>query len=426
MAQPLLRSRVIERSPVPYGWVVLAAAALGMIMTTPGQTVGVAVFLDRILADLGVSRATASGLYTLGTLAGSLALPFVGRFIDRRGPRLAVVLIAAAFALACVFMGQVRTLAGLAVGFVLIRGLGQGSLSLVSLHVVNVWFVRRRGLAVGLLGLGFAAATAFFPPLIEALIEAHGWRRAYALLGGLVALTILPLGALLFRGHPERFGRRPDSGLLDAPEDGAPPRPAEASLTAAQARRTVGFWLFAGGDVAIAALSTALVFHHFDLMAAGGLDRAAAAAVFVPFGAVIAGANLLTGVLMDRVRPRVLLAVMLALQAAALVLAGWVLGGPGLLLYGAVLGATQGMKGAISGAVYAHLFGRAHIGAIKGLAGTLSVAGTAAGPLLLALGRDLFGAYEPALALLAVPPALLGAAALFLRGADRRAAPAPG
>ena len=106
---------------------ILAVAGLGMIMTTPGQTVGVSVFLDRIIVDLGVSRTLVSSLYLIGTLTGSVALPWVGRFIDRRGPRLAVVLIAASFALACVFMGQVRNVAMLAIGFVLIRGLGQGS-----------------------------------------------------------------------------------------------------------------------------------------------------------------------------------------------------------------------------------------------------------------------------------------------------------
>ena len=37
----LRRSRAIEASPVYYGWVVLAAATLGMAMTTPGQTTGV-------------------------------------------------------------------------------------------------------------------------------------------------------------------------------------------------------------------------------------------------------------------------------------------------------------------------------------------------------------------------------------------------
>lgn len=408
---PPRRSRVVDATPVPYAWIVLAAALVATMMTIPGQTVGVSVFLDKIIEELGVTRSTVSLLYTAGTLAGSLALPFVGRFIDARGPRLAVGLIGGAFALACVFMSGVSGLAMLAIGFVLIRGLGQGSLALVSLHVVNLWFVRRRGLAVGLTGLGMAAATAVFPALLESLIGSVGWRTTYALLGLMVAVTVLPLGITFFRGHPERYGQVPDGSRRDA--DGARPI-REANLSLAEARRTGAFWLVTAGDVAVAALGTGLVFHHYDILAQSGFDRAAAAAVFVPVGILTAGANLGTGALLDRVPPRFALAGMLAFLAGALALAGQV--PPALLMvYGGLIGVTQGMKGAISGSAYAYYFGRRHIGSIKGFATTLSVAGTAFGPLLFSLGRDLSGSYLPVLIACVLPVLALMVGSLWLR-----------
>ncbi|MEJ2665685.1 MAG: MFS transporter, partial [Deinococcales bacterium] len=259
-----VRSRVIERTPFFYGWVVLAAGTFGMMMTTPGQTLGVSVFLDRIIADLGVSRSFVSLLYTIGTVTGSFVLPFVGRFIDRRGPRVAVIVVAALFALACGYMGLVRNVVMLLLGFVLVRGLGQGSLSLVSQHVVNLWFVRRRGLAVGMMGLGMAVATAVFPMLIEALIGRYGWREAYVLLGLAVAVTILPVGALLFRSRPETFGLAPDGvARLGTPSEAR----RDEEYTLGQARRTRTFWLFVAGNTMVAILTTALIFHHFSIMA---------------------------------------------------------------------------------------------------------------------------------------------------------------
>ena len=403
-------SRVIEKTPFYYGWAVLAAATFGLMMTTPGQTLGISVFLDRIIADLGVSRSQVSLMYTFGTLGGSLILPFVGRFIDRRGPRISVIIISSLFALACVWMGFVSGLVTLAIGFVLIRSLGQGALSLVSIHVVNIWFVRRRGLAVGLTGLGMALATALFPLLIEALVNALEWRRAYMALGGLVALTILPIGALLFRSHPERFGLRPDSSRAPKEE----PRP-EANYTAARARRTRTFWIFLSGHFLVAMLSTALVFHHYDIMASGDLDRVAAAAVFIPFAVVTASVNLITGFLMDRVPPRALLSVMLLLQTAALGVASLVTGSAMMLLYGCLLGTVQGMNGAISASVYAYYFGRAHIGAIKGFSTTITVAGTALGPFVVAVGFETFGSYTPILLLTALAPLLVAGIAPFFR-----------
>ncbi|MCH2667226.1 MAG: hypothetical protein MKZ59_04585, partial [Deinococcales bacterium] len=89
----VIRSSIVQRFPLFYGWVILLVGALGMFMTAPGQTFGISVFLDSIIADLGITRTTASLLYALATLVASLGLPFVGRAIDSWGPRIAVVVI---------------------------------------------------------------------------------------------------------------------------------------------------------------------------------------------------------------------------------------------------------------------------------------------------------------------------------------------
>lgn len=417
------KSRVIAGSPVPYAWVVLATALLTMVMTLPGQTAGISVFLDPIIADLGLTRSTVSLLYTVGTLLGSFSLPFIGRFIDRRGPRLAVGLIAGAFSLACLFMSGVRGLVTLAIAFVLVRGLGQGALSLVSQHVVNIWFVRRRGLAIGLMGVGMAIATALFPSVLQSLIDVQGWRLSFASLGILVAVVTIPLGVTFFRGHPETYGQRPDGPRRRA-EDVTEEAPIEeTNLSLREARRTSAFWLVAAGDVAVSALSTGLVFHHFDILATNGIGREAAALVFVPLGLINAAANLGTGALLDRAPPRFALSGMLVFQAAALALGGWL--SPALVfVYGGLIGITQGMKNAISGSAFAYYFGREHIGSIKGFATTLSVAGTAVGPLLFAVGRDVSGTYLPVLLASAAVPALLALASLRLRPPRLRASEA--
>lgn len=207
---PELNSRLIDRSPFHYGWVVLGASTIGMAMTIPGQTVGVSVFLDAMIADLGLSRSAVSGAYTAGTLLASLALSLVGRQIDRVGPRKAAVVIAILFSLACAFMGLVAGFAMLVVGFTLIRGLGQGALSLVSIHSINIWFVRRRGLAVGLAGVGFAAATAVLPLGLDRLMSVTGWRWAWVVLGIIVLAVMIPVGGGLYRDRPERYGVMPD------------------------------------------------------------------------------------------------------------------------------------------------------------------------------------------------------------------------
>jgi MFS transporter, OFA family, oxalate/formate antiporter len=402
----------MDRMPIHYSWVVLVAGMIGAGMTVPGQTIGVSVFLDYLIEDLGLGRSTVSATYTAGTLVGSFSLPFIGRAIDRHGPRRAAVVIGLAFAFSCVFMGFVGSLLTLFVGFALIRALGQGALGLVSMHSINLWFVRRRGLAVGVAGAGMAFAFSVMPLVINGLIDSFGWRTAYALLGVGVAVVVVPVGGGLFRHAPERYGRQPDGRRYE----GAPSvASSEITMTLAQARRTLTFWLFVAGALNTSMFGTGLVFHHFSIMEGNGLGREVAATIFVTFGLVQALSNLSTGWALDRVPPRFLLAGAQAAMAGALVYATHLSAGPSLIVYGIVLGTMQGMSGAIGSTVFAHYFGRAHHAAIKGTVSTITVAGTAAGPLLFSLGNDLAGTYRPALMVAALPPLAIALAAPWLR-----------
>jgi len=71
-------------------------------------------------------------------------------------------------------MGLVQGVITLGLGFIAIRGLGQGALGLISVNAINLWFVQRRGLALSLSGIGFALGIGTFPLLIEGLITQYG------------------------------------------------------------------------------------------------------------------------------------------------------------------------------------------------------------------------------------------------------------
>ena len=408
---PLLGSRLIDRIPVHYGWVVLGAATVGMVISIPGQTVGVSVFLDSIIADLGLGRSAVSGAYTVGTLLGALSLPLVGRYIDRYGPQRSVTAIAVLFAIACAVMSLAQGLVTLLIGFILIRGLGFGALGLVSIHSINIWFVRRRGLAVGLAGLGFAAATSVFPLGIELLISKIGWRWSYAALGLVVAGVMVPVGAGFFRHRPELYGVLPDTHTPTVKDAARIP---ERHYKLGEARRTITFSLYIGGGFLAGAVGTALLFHHFSIIAENGLGRSEAATMFVAYGIFFASANLLIAFLVDWVPPRFLLSFALVLMAAAMLGATRVLTLGAVLGYGVVLGSMVGASIALQSTVYAHYFGRIHLGALKGFARAVTAVGTAVGPLVLALGFDAAGSYRPILTYTAAIPILMAVVAPFL------------
>lgn len=410
---------LIARMPFYYGWAVLAAGTLGLMMTLPGRTAAISVFLDPIIAELGLSRGLVSALFMAGTLLGSLTIPFFGRAFDRWGTRSGVVATVLLFAATCVGMGQVVGPFTLFLGFFALRALGQGALWLVSQVAINQWFVVRRGLALGLAGVGLAVANAAFPIGIQAMTAAVGWRGAYVALGVLLLAVMLPVGALLFADAPEAYGLAPD---------GRPPAdepPQEVHWALSRAVLTPTFWVFAGGIFTMAALSTALVFHHYSIMAANGLARFAATGFFVPFAAFTATAALSAGILLDRMNPFKLLIVALATQAAALALVGHVTSTPALWGYGALLGLAAGLTSALSATVWSYYYGRRNLGAIKGLAQTIFAIGTALGPLPFALAHDGLRSYQPAIqAGLALSLTLMAATAGFV-AMKARARPGP-
>ena len=362
-------------------------------MTLPGQTAGVSVFFDPITTDLHISRTSASVAYAIGTLAGILPAPVIGRWIDRRGPRLTATIIAGGLALACICMALVKSVMTLLIGFALLRGMAIGGLSLVSQQVVNLWFVHRRGIAAAAASLGLAVGSMVFPQLINSLISLYGWRGAYLALALLVALTILPIAAALFRDRPEKFGLTTDAGLRPV----ATETREEPSFTRKQALRTGVFWLLCAVGFLTNAVGTALLLNHFSIMQTAGIGRSDALNVLAVYAGVQVVVTLGTGALLDRYEPRRLVPLAMFLLAATTALPALGSGIAVSWLYALCLGGAYGSQQAIGAAGYAQYFGRDHLGAIRGTSFVFGIGGAAFGPLPFAASIDWTGTYFVAL-----------------------------
>jgi sugar phosphate permease len=274
---------------------------------------------------------------------------------------------------------------------------------------------------VGVLGLGMAGATALFPPLMEMGLQAYGWQTTYLIMGAILAATMLPLGALLYRDAPECYGLSPEddepvagheSASDEGPDEKASGETTMRGVRPAIAYRTWTFWLFTVAGVCTAGFGTGLLFHHFSILEEVGVARGLAAQFFVPLGVVTGLFNVGTGWLVDRYPPRLLLAGQLTLFGAMMGLLPRVDTAAGVWVYGGVFGVAQGMQGALLGSAYAYYFGRAHHGTIRGLANTVFIGGTAIGPAVLALGPDFLGGFAPILWTITPIPIALSLAAL--------------
>jgi len=384
-------------------WIVLLVAILTSTLTGPGQTIGVSVFIDHFVEDLDLTRSQVSAAYLVGTLSGAALLPRVGRFIDRRGVRLAQIIFGFAFALAIANMSLVNGLVWLALGFLGIRFFGQGSLSLVAGVTVAIRFVRNRGTAIGIFSTASSALMAMVPLVLAVAISQVGWRAAWLVAALFVAVTVLPLAHFGLRSMPSE-----QNPMVAEPQDDASAAANTQSIgrsfTRADAIRTRAFWMLAAVSGAAGMLGTALNFHQIDLLGAAGLSSAAAAALFIPqvIGSSVAGLTI--GYASDRLGTRYLPAIGMALLVAAHWMAAVVQPGAVVFIYAIVLGATGGAVRTAASTLLPHWFGTGHIGAIQGSLTLCNVGASAVGPVLLAVTESGFDSYPPAVIMLSAIP----------------------
>ena len=392
------------------GWRIAILATITAAMTGPGQTIGVSVFVDPLINDLDLTRSQVSTAYLIGTLLGALALPSVGRWVDRTGARRAMTMIGLAFGTALVAMSGVQGFVTLAAGFTVIRLLGQGSLFLVSKVSVMHWFQRKRGLVFGVMLTAASGLMSLAPVLLNLAIEAYSWRTAWILAAVAVWLIVVPIGIFGIVDKPTDIGQYPDGDSAPAMTAGAESLPRSHSR-----REAVGetrFWLLSVTVATTSMLFTALSFHQISILGEAGLSSTEAATMFLPqvVGAIMAG--LLVGALSDRIPVRFLLAMSMALLTTALLLIQVVEPGWQVVLYAVTLGAAAGAQQPLAATVLPRWFGLANIGAIQGLSTFIGVGASAIGPIGLSLARAWADGYSSATLILATIPLVVGVASL--------------
>lgn len=391
----------------------VVGALLAMYATSPGQTYVVSGFNESLRAGvdaggLGLTATQLSGSYLVGTLLSASCLTHAGKVADRIGPRRMIALAGLGLAGAGAFFSSVSTVVMLTAAFFGLRFFGQGVMSLASSHALALRFDRRLGSVEGLRGAVVSLAIATAPLIAVTAIQTYGWRAAaWRLTAGAGLLAVIAAYGIMDRDPAPDAEVPADERTDEKADESAGPAHAGASFSLPEARRTRSFWTLVGCTAFTAGLITAIHFHLQPLLAARGMDEAAAAKTFVPFALAGLVSTLTGGVLVDRLAAGPLLAaamVMLGCGAAALGLTDGHLAahvGMGLV------GVGHGLATAVGGPTLARFFGRAHHGAIRGASGTAAVAGSAAGPYVLSAVADgpagSFGPAVLALAALALP-----------------------
>ena len=230
-----------------YGHVITAAGFIIWFIGWGAFTPSFSVFLKPLLAEFGWSRADASLAYSLSFLVQAGFAVIMGWLTDRLGPRLVITVLGSFLGICYLLLSRVTTLWQFQLTYALVGGIGMSTLSVPVMVTLSRWFVKKRGLMMGIAQAGMGIGGFIFPPLGGYLILAYGWRHAYVVYG-IINLVGIAAGGLLLRRDPRDVGQRPDGVLEETPRSPQErgPSSAPSGLSFRSAFVTRQFWIIAG------------------------------------------------------------------------------------------------------------------------------------------------------------------------------------
>lgn len=401
--------------PFFYGHVIVLIAILAQIASSPGQTFAISAFTPILQEQLHLSSSQLAAAYMLGTLLAAFPLAIIGPFADRCGLRTAATVVVIALSLACCVMSRATGFYSLLCGFLLLRFLGQGALTLLSSNIVSMWFHQRLGTINAIMSAGSAVAFAVVPLLLIDSIQSLGWRATYVTMGMILAVTLLPVFVLLLRNRPEDLGQSPD-GLqaMAKSKDHVSMGRRDLSLSEAIGHRT--FWILALDLALWAMIGTGIVFYALPIFLERGIAESDSKLLFTTFSISMLTAQIVSGILADRLPMHRLLACGFALLSAGVLAIPLTTQILHVHLFALLFGAGQGTAISVNSTMWVRYYGRTHLGKIRGVVWCSTVAGSGCGPLVLGLFADNTGSFTPGLwvffvALLPLAPISLWATA---------------
>jgi len=342
------------------------------------------VFMVELTGEFGWSRAEFSAAFTIHSLVALVMAPFIGRLIDRIGPRkmalIGIIPFMCGLSLFGLANGSIWQWWGIAFVQSLLASMIGGA---VWVKAVITRFNASRGLALATVLAGSGVATTVWPLLAAVLISHFGWRLSYAGMALSWGLLMLPLAWLFF---------------IDA-DDGSPEEIKERKTIPLSELKNVylsrSFISLALAGAIFSALTLGLLLHLVPIFTGAGLDLTSAAAIVGLTGIFAIVGRLSTGLLLDLLptRPLAIAIFLLPLAISALL---WNFDGSIIMAIGAVmiLGFVSGADGDIIAYLISRGFEPRVFATIYSLMVAILAISSSVGPVISGAIFDHWGSYE--------------------------------
>ena len=378
-----------QRHRFYYGYTIVSISFF-ILLISWGAQYSFGVFFKPVLSEFGWTRAATSGAYSLNMALTGIAGILAGRLSDRFGPRPVLTVCGLLLGLGFLLMSQVHEIWHIYFFYGVLAGIGMGGTFVPLMSTVTRWFIKRRGLASGIVVSGIGFGMLILPLLANTLISTYSWKTSYTILG------FITLGLMLITA--QFLKRAPSQNVLLARETYAVLNSnsnwQSQGLTFRQSVRTRQFWtIIVMSLLFVFALHTVLVHivaHATDI----GFTAGDAAAILSIVGVASIISKIIMGTLGDRIGNRNTVTLVFLLTTLAFL---WLLFASDLwmlYLFSAVFGLGYGGFATTQSPLVADYFGLKAHGAILGLVGFATTAGGAIGALVAGSIFDLSGTYR--------------------------------
>ena len=349
------------------------------------------VFLRPLEQDLGWTRSETTSVYSIYLLVNGLSSPIVGMLFDRWGPRALYTCGMTSLAGAYLLAPQVHTLWQFYATVGAMTGIAAAALGMVpSSSLISRWFRERLSTAISVAFAGLGLGALFIVPGVQYLLQFHGWRETYQIMGT-VLLVLVPVVFFLpwkryAQGHPEYLQPQKSSTVVGR------------DWTVRAAMKTSAFWglvwVFFFTSVGMFSIMVQTVVYLVErgfppLVAATAFGFCSMMSVFGVLG---------TGAIADRIGPRriVSLTFVGSITGVSILLAMSWFPREGLLAaFVLIFGICQGARGPIVSSISTRLFAGNHVAGIYGVIFASNAVGAGLGSLMAGLLHDLSGSYRP-------------------------------
>lgn len=378
-----------------WGWHIVGGAFL-VLGINYGARYCFGVFLKPMAEEFALSRSVISVAAAINMLVYSACGIFVGRMLDRIAPRW--IITAGALIAACGYLitGFVKTPLGLYLSYGLMVGLGSAGMGVVACSSsVSKWFIKKRGLAVGVASMGISLGTVMLTPLAGYIVKSYNWRFGLAVLS-LITLTlgIAVAQTLMRKKNPEAYGLLPDGDnrkIFHQPTSS----PEIHKISTWTLFRDSRFWTMAICQGVAVMISMSVFVHQVAFATDNGIGKLAAASSLAAISITGFMGQFLFGWITDKIKDP---------KYGSFIGIAFLLGGSTLLLnvqsafdlYMAALvfGFGYGSLAPMIPLLIANRFGRNVLGSIYGLLTFFIGMGGAIGPVLGGVIYDKFGSYH--------------------------------